>query len=283
MKILKSFDGTNVAYRQVDGKKNLPTLVFLHGVGGNWTVWRHELEAFEKKGYSTIAIDLRGHGESDSPLPFHKYKHTSFVRDVYEILKKEKITNFSLIGHSLGGGVVITYCSRYKKYFPSSVIFVETPSTYPFQHDHILNFGNYTTHLLRFIARHEATRADHYPHFHDLDLSAKGRKGKYNLIKHLLHVTPLVSIVNTLDNVEEYIFNNQKVIDKTLRDLNVPTLVLAGDLDKTVPLKYSQRIKRLDRDAIYKVIKGGTHHMVIDGPKKVVSSMERFFKKTGNV
>jgi pimeloyl-ACP methyl ester carboxylesterase len=137
MQTISSFDGTNVAYRYMPGKLKYPTLVFLHGVGGNWTVWKKELIAFEKKGYPTLAIDLRGHGESDSPLPFEKYKHTSFVRDVYEILKKEKIKNFSLIGHSLGGGVVITYCSKYKKRFPSSIVFVETPTTYPFNHDKI--------------------------------------------------------------------------------------------------------------------------------------------------
>ncbi len=100
---LDSFDGTNIFYDYRKGRIPL-CLVFLHGVAGNWTVWKKEIDFFSKKGFTTLAIDLRGHGCSDAPTAFEKYKMTNFSKDVRKIIHKEKIKKFVLIGHSLGGG-----------------------------------------------------------------------------------------------------------------------------------------------------------------------------------
>ena len=118
---LKSFDGTKIYYNYSRGSKE-PTLVFLHGIGGNWTVWKKEIEFFQKEGFSTIALDLRGHGMSEAPEPEERYKISYFSKDVHAILKKENITYFVLIGHSLGGAVALTYCQLYSQNLPSSLV-----------------------------------------------------------------------------------------------------------------------------------------------------------------
>lgn len=277
-KFVKSFDGTRVFYNHQKGRLPL-TLVFLHGVGGNWTVWRKEINYFQRKGFSTLAIDLRGHGQSDAPQRFKRYKLPCFSRDLHLILAKEKLKNFSLIGHSLGGGIIINYCMRYPRLFPGSVIFVESASTYPFDHDRLLNMSPYVTQFLRFVSEHKVTQQHHFSHFKDIDLSSQGVEQSLNLVSHLMHLTPLRSIVKTLDNLEKFVFNNHQRIDETLRDLKIPILVIAGEKDQIVPPKFSRRIKEINKKAQLRILKGAHHRVIINHPRRISIVIADFLKR----
>ena len=274
---ISSFDGTAIYHLYHEGK-NPFTLVFLHGVGGNWTVWRKEIEYFQKNGFSTLTLDLRGHGESGSPEEFEKYKLHYFSRDLHRLLKARRVDNFTLIGHSLGGAVAINYIMRYKDIFPSSLILIDTASTFPFDHNRLLNMNPYTTNFLRFIANHKLTKDEHFFHFGDIDLSFKGISENLHLISHLFHLTPLRTMVKALDNLEYYIFNNQKRIDKALKNLKIPTLIIAGEKDDIVPPKYSKQIKKLKKDAELKIVKGAHHKIIIEKAKEVNRAIMKFLK-----
>lgn len=270
-----SFDGTKIYYRRHIGQ-NPCTLVFLHGVGGNWTLWRKEMNYFQKRGFSTLVLDLRGHGQSDCPDEFERYCLPHFSHDLFSLLRQEKIKNFVLIGHSLGGAIAINYCMMYKQRYPRSVIFVETSSTYPFDHDRLLNLGPYVTHFLRFVASHKLTHKQHFFHFHDVDLSQEGIKAEIHLISHLLHLTPLRSIVKTLDNVEKFVFKNQRGIDETLRHMRIPTMVIGGEQDHIIPLKYVERIKELNKKSVLRILKGAHHKAIVQDSREVSQVIAQF-------
>jgi len=42
------------------------TIVFIHGFGGRAAYWQSQLETFQAD-YRVIALDLRGHGYTDTP------------------------------------------------------------------------------------------------------------------------------------------------------------------------------------------------------------------------
>ena len=275
-KYLNSFDNTQIYYNY-SPQKNPFTLVFLHGVGGNWTLWKKEIEYFQQKGYSTLALDLRGHGASQYLPDFASYRLYCFSRDVHYVLKKENINNFSLIGHSIGGGVAINYLMRYKSLYPKSLVLVDTAITYPFDHNHLLNMNSYFTKFLRFIANYPLTVEKHLPHLKDIDLSVEGIKQQIHLISHLLHFTPLFSLVKALDNLEQYVFHNQKRIDLTLSSLKIPTLIISGEKDETIPMQFSKHIKELKKDAQLKIIKEGHHRVIVDKYDEVSRVMQQFF------
>lgn len=277
-KYIKSFDDTQIYYNHLPNK-NPHTLVFLHGVGGNLTLWKKEIEYFQKKGYSTLALDLRGHGISQYYDDSEKYRIPCFTRDVYEILKNENINQFSLIGYSIGGGIAVHYLMRYKSLYPSSLVLVDTAITYPFDHDHLLNLNSYFTHFLRFITNHKPTLKEHFPHLKDLDFSENGIRKEINLISHLLHLTPLFSLVKTLDNLEKYSFHNRKKIDWTLSNLKIPTLIISGEKDETIPVHFSQQIKELKKDAEFKIIKGAHHQITIENSEEISKVMEHFLTR----
>ncbi|MBT3406131.1 alpha/beta hydrolase [Candidatus Woesearchaeota archaeon] len=261
MRRMKSFDGTRIYYHYHKGKSPF-TLVFLHGVGANWTIWKKEFDYFKRVGFSLLAIDMRGHGKSDAPDAMSKYRLPNFSKDIRAILKKEKIENFAFLGHSLGGAVAINYCMLYKSLRPSAMVLVESARTYPFDHERLLNLKPYLTHLLRYISKHKLSHHNHLRGFGDVDLSASGMREDLHLLSHLVHLTPLRSIVKTLDNVEKYVFKNQSKIDGAIRSLEMPLLLLAGDQDPVIPPRFTKEIQTLHKSAELRVLRDN-HHMVV--------------------
>lgn len=75
-----------------------PTIVFLHGLGGNMNVWREQVAALHTRA-RLILIDLPGHGGSDLPSA---YSIRDFARAVSSVLKQTRSEHAILIGHSLG-------------------------------------------------------------------------------------------------------------------------------------------------------------------------------------
>lgn len=277
-KYLTSFDRTKIFYKHFKGNKD-KTLVFLHGVGGNWTIWKKEIEHFVEQGYSVIAPDLRGHGLSDAPKPIEKYKLNNFSKDLVEIFKKEKVKDFALIGHSFGGGVAINYCMNKRRKMPKHFILVETSNVYPFDHNHLLNMNHYTTHFMRFITSHEVTRKEHFINLKDIDLTEEGIKADIHMLSYILHITPIKTIVKSLDNLEEFIFKNKKKISKSLRELDIPTLIIAGEKDPVVLPKYTHMIKEEKKDAEYYLLKNCGHWAPVEKPEQVTRILQNFIEK----
>ena len=83
------------------------TIVFIHGLGGNLLHWLksvNELSAY----YNCIAIDLPGYGWSAKNIDTNKIDRLQFFADaVTAFLKKKKIKNAVLVGHSMGGQTAI--------------------------------------------------------------------------------------------------------------------------------------------------------------------------------
>ena len=78
--------------------------VFLHGFLESLTMWDY-LSLSELKG-KHVFIDLPGHGKSrvnDDQIPSINY----MVESVMEVLRKERIEEFDVIGHSMGGYVAL--------------------------------------------------------------------------------------------------------------------------------------------------------------------------------
>ena len=105
-KFAVSFDGVKIAY-DVSGpakESGSLTIIFVHGWTCNRTHWRDQVSAFSGR-YRIIAIDLAGHGESS--LGRSDYSMPSFAEDVRAVLDQENVDSAVLIGHSMGGMVII--------------------------------------------------------------------------------------------------------------------------------------------------------------------------------
>ncbi len=101
-------DGLSLHLRQwsSDG----PCLLFLHGFDNDGHVWDGFAPALAPY-YRTLAIDQRGHGESDWD-PEGRYDHETMARDIETVLDGLGIERVALVGHSLGGRVAMRFAGR---------------------------------------------------------------------------------------------------------------------------------------------------------------------------
>ncbi len=97
-----SADGTTLAY-SVYGQGE-PTLVFVHGWSCDSRYWYNQIPYFAKK-YRVVTVDLAGHGHSGTQR--ENYTMESFGRDVVAVLEAVEAKNAILVGHSMGGKVIL--------------------------------------------------------------------------------------------------------------------------------------------------------------------------------
>jgi pimeloyl-ACP methyl ester carboxylesterase len=97
-----SVDGVSIAY-EVRGKGK-PALVFVHGWCCDRSYWKAQLPHFADK-YKVVAIDLAGHGESG--LDRKEWTIGAFGQDVAAVVGKLDLEQVVLVGHSMGGSVIL--------------------------------------------------------------------------------------------------------------------------------------------------------------------------------
>ena len=95
-----------------DGGKGGIPLLLVHGLGGDHTVWDAQLEFF-RKGRRVVAMDLRGYGQSD-PDSNGDYTIEAFAADVAAAAKQLGIPRYILVGHSMGGPVVVACAAAHR-------------------------------------------------------------------------------------------------------------------------------------------------------------------------
>jgi branched-chain amino acid transport system permease protein len=84
-------------------------VVFIHGFEASGRIWQLVQEALPADAFHTIAIDNRGAGQSDAPTDPDDYGVRIFADDAYELLTQLGWTDFTLVGHSMGGATVAVF------------------------------------------------------------------------------------------------------------------------------------------------------------------------------
>ena len=95
-------DGNPIAYDDVGSGS--PALVLVHGWSCDRSYWRHQLAAFEAN-HRVVAVDIAGHGESGSDRA--SWTMPSFGADVAAVVDHLGLEDVVLVGHSMGGDVVV--------------------------------------------------------------------------------------------------------------------------------------------------------------------------------
>jgi pimeloyl-ACP methyl ester carboxylesterase len=93
------------------GDRRAPAVVLLHGITGHARTWDDEGAALAAR-YRVLALDQRGHGESDPPADAD-YTIASLAGDLAAFVDALGLTTFALVGLSLGGRVGIQYAGTH--------------------------------------------------------------------------------------------------------------------------------------------------------------------------
>lgn len=81
-----------------------PTLVFIHGVLNDHSVWILQTRYFAHHGFNVLAVDLPGHGKSEGHCPKTVEEAAEFVLKLLDALGVKKA---GLIGHSWGSLIAL--------------------------------------------------------------------------------------------------------------------------------------------------------------------------------
>jgi len=95
-----------------DGGEGGIPVVLLHSFGGSVRQWSPQLDHL-RKSRRAVAIDLRGHGQSDPPTEPGDYAVTAMADDVSAALDALALDRVVLVGHSLGGSVAVAFAGHH--------------------------------------------------------------------------------------------------------------------------------------------------------------------------
>jgi 3-oxoadipate enol-lactonase len=101
-------DGFRLYYEDTGG--NAPTIVFLHGAGGNHLSWWQQVPVLARQ-YRCISFDHRGFGQSlDAP---NGPGSQAFVEDLKGLLDYLEIERAALVAQSMGGRTCLGFTLAY--------------------------------------------------------------------------------------------------------------------------------------------------------------------------
>ncbi|WP_375483515.1 alpha/beta fold hydrolase [uncultured Jatrophihabitans sp.] len=103
-------------------------VLLIHGWPLSGESWSAQVPALQGAGYRVITYDRRGFGRSDKPA--RGYSYDTLAEDLNALITELDLTDLTLVGFSMGGGEVARYCSIYGTDRLHSVVFASAVTPY---------------------------------------------------------------------------------------------------------------------------------------------------------
>lgn len=253
-------------------------VVLIHGWPLSGASWKYQIQALKDAGFRVIAYDRRGFGQSDKPLT--GYDYDTFAEDLDGLIKALDLRDVSLVGFSMGGGEVARYIEKYGEERLHSVVFASaiTPMMIklptnpegPLEEKKALEM---TAELLKdedafydqFTKEFFSPNADG-----NIVVTEEQRLEALELCKQAnknaaLEAMQSFGITNFKDDIEK---------------VTVPTLVIHGDMDGTVPFEGSgRRTHEAIRHSELYIVQGGPHGINVSHADEFNRELVRFLEK----
>ncbi len=99
------------------------TLVFIHGGGGDRSQWDYQRDYFRAKGFGILTLSLSGHGKSSYST---SDSISDYTKEVNSLISHLNLGNYVLIGHSMGGGICLSYVLTDTENPPKALVLIGT-------------------------------------------------------------------------------------------------------------------------------------------------------------
>ncbi|MBO0882340.1 MAG: alpha/beta hydrolase [Mycobacterium sp.] len=113
--VVSTRDGVSLAVHDTGPRSAEHTVVFLHGLCLNQTLWDRQISYLRRRygrSVRVISYDHRGHGRSAS-APMSTYRIDQLADDLAQVLTALEVSGpLTLVGHSMGGMTALAYLGR---------------------------------------------------------------------------------------------------------------------------------------------------------------------------
>jgi pimeloyl-ACP methyl ester carboxylesterase len=263
----RTFSGAGLEINCVDyGGEGLAPLLFIHGGSafGHW--WDYVAPAFTGR-FHTLAMDLRGHGESGWSQS-GAYGLRDYAGDVTAMVAGWGLGAPVLVGHSRGGLVAILHAAAHREAVRALAVIDSLPQT--------------TEEMLAWSQSMKTWRPRKYATLEDACAS-------FRLLPAETHATP-----EMLRQIARFAYRQDEDgtwivrIDPRCRardGCNVfehldaiacPTLIIKAALSPLLPRDVAQQMARALRHGAMAEIENAYHHAMLDNPAALTRTLSGF-------
>ncbi len=237
---------------KLGGSDRLP-VVLIHGAGGTHLNWPPEIRRLPN--LRVYSVDLPGHGKSDQRGLQSIHDYTNSILAWLEAVGLHRAV---FIGHSMGGAIALSLA----RYHPERVLGLGLVATgarlrvNPLLLEYATNNQTFPTAITMLTAAAFGPDAD--PRL--VELAGK----RFSEIRPSVLHGDLIAC-NSFDLTE------------SLGAIRTPTLVIGGENDNLIPLRYVQFLSDHIPEAKLKIVSGAGHMVMLEQPQAVAEILTQFF------
>ena len=254
------------------GNPDAPAIVLVHGFGVSGHMFDEFAERMEDR-YHLLAIDQRGHGDSDWS-PDGDYSRGAFVQDLEGFRQALGLERFILVGHSMGGLNSVSYTNSYPHRVRALVLVDVGPESAKEGVDNIvrftrgpdeLEFEEFVELAHRFNQRRTLDNIRERMR-HRLKPAESG-KYTWKFDKRFREQDSGLKIGSELSNDESW---------QLFRDISVPTLLVRGAESDVLSAEIAERATREMARARLVTVSGAGHSVPGDNPDEFTAGVREF-------
>jgi len=248
--------GSKIHYLEFISRKpgrNLP-IVFIHGSGGNAGPWQKVMEGLTED-YTSLAVDLPGHGGSDGEGMKSIAEYSNFMKDFLDALGIERAI---LGGHSMGGAIGQDFFIRYPRIL-KALLLIGTGAR--------LRVLPEALEMNRQMAFGEIPSKFYPWGFAESTSSEIIAEGEREWAK----TSPQVRYY-------DFLACDQFDIMGEMEKIRVPTLIVCGKEDRLTPVKYSDFLKKNIAGSRIEIIEGAGHMVMLEAPQTLGEKILNFLE-----
>ena len=251
-------------------------IVLIHGWPVSHEMWEYQLTILPRHGFRVIAYDRRGFGRSDKP--WSGYDYTTLATDLNALLEGLNLKEVTLVGFSMAGGEVVRYCSLFNTERVSKIILVSSIVPYMLKTDTNADgidkevFDEMISKVLNdrpaFLASFGRT------FFGETLVSRPVSSEQLEWMQGLALKGSQRATIECLKSFSQTDFRDE------LKNINIPTLVIHGDADKTVPiLPTSEQAAEMIPNATYKRYENAPHGLFVTDKEELTADIIQFINE----
>jgi non-heme chloroperoxidase len=272
MPYIKTAEQFSLFYTDYPG--NAP-VVFAHAWALNGDMWSYQLTDVMAAGYRCITYDRRGHGRSDRPPT--GYDIDTLSDDLAAVIEGLDLSDITLIGHSMGTAEVVRYLSRHGAARVARVVLSGTVTPMLLQ-----GADNPDGLPADAAAQSRAVMLRDIGDWMEVSGKAEYFYGEHQVSQQLMDWTlntiaavPLPILTQTSDAFLRADFRSE------LTELNVPTLLIHGSADTSMPIDLTARkTAPLIPDCRFVTIDGAGHGLYLSEAPRYNAAILEFITST---